>query len=98
MDELGLGERFMALPHQVTRQLEGVVGGRRIKVADFSALGGLHPYIAFMPQWDFLNFIAAEARHYNNFTLLMGAEATELLRDGERITGVTYRRGGEERR
>ena len=98
MDELGLGERFLALPHQVTRQLEGVVGGQRIKVADFNALGGRHPYIVFMPQWDFLNFITAEARRHTNFTLLMGAEATDILSDGEQVTGVGYRRGGEERR
>jgi hypothetical protein len=74
MEELGLADRFLQLPHQKAHELSALVGNTRVRICDFSALEGPHPYILFMPQWDFLNFIAAEARKYPGFRLIMNAE------------------------
>ncbi|MGH6915432.1 MAG: FAD-dependent monooxygenase, partial [Geminicoccales bacterium] len=97
MEELGLAERFLELPHQVASTLEGIVEGQRIVVADFSALGGRYPHILFMPQWDFLDFVTSEAGRYPGFRLLMDAEATDIIRDGDRVAGVSFRSDGRER-
>jgi 2-polyprenyl-6-methoxyphenol hydroxylase-like FAD-dependent oxidoreductase len=86
--ELGLLEEFLALPHQEARQLTGVIGGEAIPVADFTHLPTRCKFIAFMPQWDFLDFIAEQGRRYPNFRLLMRAEVTDLLRDSERVLGI----------
>ena len=94
MDELGIGERFLALPHQKVPELKVEVDGEVMTLADFSGLPGRHRYIAFMPQWDFLDFIASEARRYPAFGLIMGAEASGLVHDGERVAGVTYTHEG----
>jgi 2-polyprenyl-6-methoxyphenol hydroxylase-like FAD-dependent oxidoreductase len=87
--ELGLLDDFLALPHQEIRYAEGEIGGERIRLADFSRLPTRCKFIAFIPQWDFLNFMAARARQYAGFTLAMETEATDLLREGERIVGVS---------
>src|ERR671911_255397 len=81
MNELGLLERFLQLPHQKVAQLFGQFGNVRIPIADLSHLPVTAPYIALMPQWDFLNFIAEEARRYPGFTLYMQAEATDLIEE-----------------
>jgi 2-polyprenyl-6-methoxyphenol hydroxylase-like FAD-dependent oxidoreductase len=86
--ELGLLGSFLERPHQEARQLTGVIGGEEIPVADFTHLPTRCKFIAFMPQWDFLDFIAEHARRYPNFRLLMPAEVTDLLRDGDRVIGV----------
>src|SRR5262245_58681267 len=86
--ELGLLEAFLALPHQEVRYAEGEIGGARIRLADFSRLPTRCKFIAFIPQWDFLNFMAARARGYPTFTLAMEAEATDLLHEGGRVVGV----------
>ena len=86
--ELGLLEAFLALPHQKVPAVEAEIGGERIRFADFSRLSTRCRFIAFIPQWEFLNFMAANARAYPGFTLAMEAEAVDLLRDGERIVGV----------
>src|SRR5262245_2438083 len=87
--ELGLIDAFLALPHQEIRYAEGEIGGERIRLADFSRLPTRAKFIAFIPQWDFLNFMAARAKEYPGFTLAMEAEATDLLREGERIVGLS---------
>ena len=88
LGELGLLEAFLALPHQEVRYAEGEIGGERIRFADFSRLSTRCKFIALVPQWEFLSFMAASARAYPGFTLAMQAEAVDLVHDGERIAGV----------
>jgi 2-polyprenyl-6-methoxyphenol hydroxylase-like FAD-dependent oxidoreductase len=88
MYELGLLDEFLKLPHQKLYQLQGQIGDYAAIIADFSHLKVHCPYIAFMPQWDFLNFLASHAKAYPNFHLLMQTEATDLIEDGDRITGI----------
>jgi 2-polyprenyl-6-methoxyphenol hydroxylase-like FAD-dependent oxidoreductase len=97
IEELGLAQQFLQLPHQVATQLEAVVGGERIVVADFTVLGGPHSHVLIMPQWDFLDFVTSEAGRHAGFRLLMGAEATDIIREGERVAGVLFRHNGETR-
>jgi 2-polyprenyl-6-methoxyphenol hydroxylase-like FAD-dependent oxidoreductase len=87
--ELGLLEQFLAQPHQKVDHAEGEFGDERFRVADFTHLPAHCRCIVFMPQWDFLNFLAHEGKRYPGFRLMMGTEATGLLRSGERTTGVT---------
>ena len=91
LDELGLGERFAALPHQRVEHGEVHVGGAQLRVADFRRLPGAHQHIALVPQWDFLELLAAAAAEEPGFTLRQNAEVTGLRRDGGRVTGVVYR-------
>jgi 2-polyprenyl-6-methoxyphenol hydroxylase-like FAD-dependent oxidoreductase len=86
--ELGLLERFLALPHQAVKYVEGEFGDERVRVADFTHLPTRCKFIALMPQWDFLDFLAREAKRFARFRLMMGAEATELLCEDERAVGV----------
>jgi len=88
MHELGLLEDFLKLPHQEARQLGGQIGDTLLTLADFSHLPTQCKFIALMPQWDFLNFIAERAQRLPAFSLITQAEATSLIRDGERIAGV----------
>jgi 2-polyprenyl-6-methoxyphenol hydroxylase-like FAD-dependent oxidoreductase len=88
MDELGWGDEFLRLPHQKITRLSGVFGGTEYTVADCSRLPGRHKYIALMPQWDFLDFLAGKAAQYPGFTLLRSTEVDGLLRDGG-VVGVT---------
>ncbi|HZB38147.1 MAG TPA: FAD-dependent oxidoreductase [Beijerinckiaceae bacterium] len=91
MHELGLLDEFLKLPHEKVARVTGLVGEAPITIADFSHLPAHCRFIAFMPQWDFLDFLADHAKTYPAFRLRMECEATELLRDGERITGVRAR-------
>jgi 2-polyprenyl-6-methoxyphenol hydroxylase-like FAD-dependent oxidoreductase len=88
MFELGLLEEFLRVPHQVVKYAEVELGGERLRVADFTHLPTRCQFIAFMPQWDFLNFLAARARGFAGFHLIMEGEARALLRDNGRVTGV----------
>jgi len=88
MHELGLLDRLLKLPHQKAPAINARVGGVTIKFADFSHLKATCRFIAFMPQWDFLNFLAAEAQRYGGFGLLMRAEVTGLIEDGGQVVGV----------
>lgn len=89
MVELGLIDRFLKLPHQKVRKLGGMVGDTPVAIADFSHLPVRERYVAMMPQWDFLNFIASEAAKLPTFTLLMSTEATDLVSEGGTVVGVT---------
>jgi 2-polyprenyl-6-methoxyphenol hydroxylase-like FAD-dependent oxidoreductase len=89
LDELGLKEEFLALPHDRIETLDIVISGNRIRPIDFRSLRGGTRFLALMPQWDFLNFMADEASRYPNFRLIMQAEVTGLIRGHGRITGVT---------
>lgn len=94
--ELGLLDRLLDRPHDKVRDLQVFVGDEtEIEVADFSGMDPRWGFIAMMPQWDFLDFVADEARKYPNFSLLMGAEATGLVERDGRVTGVSFERGGE---
>jgi 2-polyprenyl-6-methoxyphenol hydroxylase-like FAD-dependent oxidoreductase len=88
MYELGLLEEFLKRPHSELRELSGVIGGVDVKIADFSHVPSHCKFIALMPQWDFLDFLAGHAKRYANFRLLMETEATQLIEDGGRIAGV----------
>jgi 2-polyprenyl-6-methoxyphenol hydroxylase-like FAD-dependent oxidoreductase len=89
MDELGWGDEFLRLPHQKLRRLSGVFGGETYAVADCSRLPGSHKYIALMPQWDFLDFLADKAAEFPGFTLLRSTTVDGLLRERGRVVGVT---------
>ena len=88
MDELGLLDEFLKLPHQQVSRFSAQFGGERVEFADFSHLPVRARFIALMPQWDFLNFLAAQGRRYPSFTVLMNAEATGLIEEGGRTVGV----------
>jgi 2-polyprenyl-6-methoxyphenol hydroxylase-like FAD-dependent oxidoreductase len=88
LHELGLLQRFLQIPHATVGGLSATIGGRPFRMADFSHLPTVAKYIALMPQWDFLNFLTTEARAFPTFTLCMGWEATDLLRQNGRIAGV----------
>lgn len=86
--ELGLEEEFLKLPHTRAPKLMAEMGGQTITMADFSRLPVRNRFIAFMPQWDFLNFLAGQAARYPNFRLLTGARVTEVLEEGHRVQGL----------
>jgi 2-polyprenyl-6-methoxyphenol hydroxylase-like FAD-dependent oxidoreductase len=88
MKELGLLDEFLTLPHQKVFQIRALVGGFRAPVAEFSALPPPCNFIAMMPQWDFLNFIAAKGKAYPTFHLLTRTAAASLIEEGGRIVGV----------
>jgi 2-polyprenyl-6-methoxyphenol hydroxylase-like FAD-dependent oxidoreductase len=88
MHELGWLERFLELPHQEARTLRAYFGDLAVQVADFSRLPTRCKFIALMPQWDFLNFLAERGRSYRGFDLRMEAEVTGLVEEGGRVTGV----------
>jgi 2-polyprenyl-6-methoxyphenol hydroxylase-like FAD-dependent oxidoreductase len=88
MHELGLLEEFLKLPHEKLSRLRGLVGDAEITIADFSHLPTHCRFVVFMPQWDFLSFLAARARAYPAFQLRMETQATALIRQGDRVIGV----------
>jgi 2-polyprenyl-6-methoxyphenol hydroxylase-like FAD-dependent oxidoreductase len=88
MDELGLLDAFLKLPHQAVSRFGAQFGEERVQVADFSHLPGRGRFIALMPQWDFLNFLADQGKRYPAFSVLMNAEATGLIEQGGKVVGV----------
>jgi 2-polyprenyl-6-methoxyphenol hydroxylase-like FAD-dependent oxidoreductase len=91
MHELGVLPSFLKLPHQEARDLAFVFGSSRIRLADFRHLPTRCRFIALMPQWDFLNFLTEQASAYPTFKLLMATEATDLIEERGRVTGVRAR-------
>ena len=91
MHELGLLDAFLERPHQRIHEIGGDIDGNRVMVADFTHLPTACTFIAMMPQWDFLDFLADEARTYPTFRLLMNAAVTDCLRTDDRVTGVHVR-------
>ncbi|MGE0037781.1 MAG: FAD-dependent oxidoreductase [Xanthobacteraceae bacterium] len=89
--ELGWLEEFLKLPHQEARHLTGVIGGERMRIADFTHLPTRCKFIALMPQWDFLDFLAGKGTQYADFHLRMQAEATGLIEENGRIVGIRAR-------
>lgn len=88
MHELGLLEQLLHIPHSQIGWISGVIGGEAITIADFSHLPTQAKFIAMMPQWDFLNLLAAEAQKFPNFRLLMQCEATGLIEEDGVTRGV----------
>jgi 2-polyprenyl-6-methoxyphenol hydroxylase-like FAD-dependent oxidoreductase len=86
--ELGLLERLLELPHDRVTEIAAQFGEHPLKIADFSKLPVRCGFIAMMPQWDFLNFLAREAARYPQFRLEMNAEVTGLVERDGRIAGV----------
>ena len=91
LDELGLAEEFHRLPHRKAYGVGLENDQGPVSLADLRRLPGRYQYIAFVPQWDFLNFIVSEARRYPTFRLLMNAEARDVIRDGGRVRGLRFR-------
>ncbi len=88
MHELGLLDEFLELPHQKVYELSAQIGDKRLSLADFSHLPTRCRFIAFMPQWDFLDFLADRACRYPTFRLFMQAEATDIVENSERVIGL----------
>lgn len=88
MHELGWLEDILKLPHTKVLNLTAQFGTRPLKLADFSHLAVHAPFIAMMPQWDFLNFLAGKGRRYPGFKLMMETEALGLIVEGAIVTGV----------
>jgi 2-polyprenyl-6-methoxyphenol hydroxylase-like FAD-dependent oxidoreductase len=88
MYELGLLDEFLKQPHQEVRELRGVINGQPVPIADFTKLPTRCKFIAFMPQWDFLNFLSMHAKQFPSFQLLMQHEVVGLTFDRQRVTGV----------
>ncbi len=88
MDELGLIDGFLKLPHQQLQKLDGMFGGTPVRIADLSRVNTKYPFIAFMPQWDFLNFLREAGQRFASLKVMMNTEATDLIRRGEEIAGV----------
>ncbi|TGN89805.1 FAD-dependent oxidoreductase [Bradyrhizobium yuanmingense] len=88
MDELGLIDGFLKLPHQRLQKMDGLFGGTPVRIADLSRLHTKYPFIAFMPQWDFLNFLREAGRRFASLEVMMSTEAIDLIRRGETIVGV----------
>ena len=91
MHELGILDAFLARPHSEIRTLGAQIGDTFLQVADFSHLPTQAKFIAFMPQWDFLDFIADQANRFPTFRLMMRTEATDLIREGDQMIGVRAR-------
>jgi 2-polyprenyl-6-methoxyphenol hydroxylase-like FAD-dependent oxidoreductase len=90
LNEIGVAERLLTLPHAEVRTATVPVASGAAPVVDFSCLKTRFPFIAMMPQSRFLDFISAEAQRYPNFTLVMGANVHELIEDGGIVQGVRY--------
>src|SRR4030095_4515140 len=85
MYELGLLDEFLKQPHQEVRELRAIVNGQAVPVADFAETPTRCKFIAFMPQWDFLNFLSGHAKRFPAFQLYMEAEVVDLLVEGSRV-------------
>ena len=88
LNDLGLLDEFLKLPHQEVRELTGDVYGERVTIADFTHLDAPRPFMVLIPQWDFLDFIADQARRLPNFSLRMGAKALGVIEEGGAVVGV----------
>jgi 2-polyprenyl-6-methoxyphenol hydroxylase-like FAD-dependent oxidoreductase len=88
MHELGLLDEFLKIPHQEVSRLTFQVGAERNPMVDFRHLPTRCKFVALMPQWDFLDFIAKQGRRYPHFQLRMETEATGLITEGDRVVGL----------
>ncbi|MDH2429570.1 FAD-dependent oxidoreductase [Sphaerisporangium sp. TRM90804] len=91
LDELGLAGELQALPHRKAYGMQIMTDDGVVPLASFAGLRHKYPYIAFVPQWEFLDLVTRAASRYPNFRLLMGAEVVGLIREGGAARGVRYR-------
>ena len=96
MYELGLLDAFLKRPHQELRFLNAQIGRTPVAVADFTHVPTHCKFLAFMPQWDFLDFLAQEGKRYPSFRLMMNAECTDLVLEAGRVAGVRVATPGGE--
>jgi 2-polyprenyl-6-methoxyphenol hydroxylase-like FAD-dependent oxidoreductase len=89
MFELGLIDEFLKLPHQEVKTLSAQIGAEHVQMVDFRHLPTHCKFVALMPQWDFLNFLAEHGKRYKTFDLRMQAEAADLIEENGRIVGLT---------
>ena len=92
--ELGLLDDLLRQPHQELSEIQAHFGDTLIHIADLSHVPTRCKFIAFMPQWDFLNFLSSRARRFPNFSLRMESEVTDLIFDNERVVGVKIQTPG----
>lgn len=95
MHHLGLLDKLLTLPHQRAETLQAEMGGEAVTMADFSRLPVRCRFIAFMPQWDFLNFLASESAAFPGFRLLLSTALSDLIVEQGRVCGVTALRDGQ---
>jgi 2-polyprenyl-6-methoxyphenol hydroxylase-like FAD-dependent oxidoreductase len=88
MFELGLIDEFLKLPHQKVETLSAQIGAEHVQMVDFRHLPTHCKFVALMPQWDFLNFLAEHGKRYPTFDLRMQADATDLIEEKGRVTGL----------
>jgi len=88
MYELGLLDELLKLPHQQLREFTAEMGDSKVVLADFALLSTRCRFVALMPQWDFLDFLAKQAQRYPTFQLRMRTEVSSLIEDDGRVTGV----------
>ncbi|WP_436757569.1 FAD-dependent oxidoreductase [Streptosporangium sp. V21-05] len=91
LDELGLAEEFHRLPHRKAYGMEIHTDDTTVPVANLRRLKGKYQYIAFVPQWEFLDLLTTAAKRYPNFRLLMETEVLGVIREGDAVRGVRYR-------
>jgi deazaflavin-dependent oxidoreductase (nitroreductase family) len=96
MAELGWLDEFLRLPHTRLEQVTVDVGGRPTTVADFRRLPVRCPFVAFIPQWDFLEFLARKAQQYPGFRLLRSTEVVDLIQQSGSIVGVRAHTAGDQ--
>jgi 2-polyprenyl-6-methoxyphenol hydroxylase-like FAD-dependent oxidoreductase len=89
MDELGLIDGFLKVPHQELQKMDGQFGDEAIRIADLSRVNVKYPFIAMMPQWDFLNFLRESGKRFACLNVMMNANATDLIRSGDAVVGIT---------
>ena len=94
LDDLGLLEAFLKLPHDEVSELVGDVYGQQVPIADFRHVAAPRPFMVLIPQWDFLDFIAGEARKLPNFDLRLGAQALGVVETDGKVTGVQVETDG----
>ncbi len=94
MEDLGILEDFLRLPHQRVDRLGADVYGHSVTIADFTYLKAARPYLVLLPQWDFLNFIADQARRYPHFHLMMATKASRVIERDGRIVGLQAESSG----
>jgi 2-polyprenyl-6-methoxyphenol hydroxylase-like FAD-dependent oxidoreductase len=88
LDELGLLQEFLQLPHTELRSLSAQIGETSVKVAEFGRLAPPGNFVALMPQWDFLNFLSQKGRRFPSLQIMMSTEVTGLLQSAGRVEGV----------
>jgi len=95
LDDLGILNRFLERPHTKIRQADLPLAGRTWKIADFSRLRTVAPFIALVPQWEFLDFLREEARAYPGFTMSMNSRIAGFIEEQGRVAGVRLANGRE---